>query len=902
MNHNRCNPNPIFVLALLGVSGWWMTAIGMAQFVENFESGKPSWQKRDTDCILLKSNWIQRRSNEIDQKNRFEKIYLNCGQGTQILVAHDIPPAYVISELRPSLRIKASKAGIRLMVRVVLPRTPAPNGEGPMTTLLSCQSYSNMGKWQTVGLAENTDLKEQLNNEIWLLRRKFGPEVTARDAFVDKVVLNLYTSPGELNVQIDDLIVTGTASAQLVAEYVEKRGIVREEIQSDPSNSIRPASFQDPVGAITERSHVAREGSVLVALGKPIFPVIVQHNGESLQYLKALGFNVIEMNRVANSGELRQAAELNLWIICPPPNSVGLSPIGFEYDRVLCWKVGDQLSGQDLDLVAQRIREVRESDSRKGRPVVGNVADNWTRIGRMVDVLGIGKQPLGSSFFASQYSDWIRQRIDSVGSAKPVWVDIQTELSESISSQVRSIATQIPPIPVEPQQVKFLVYEAITGGARGLRFLSRQRLDGPDPASRLRAQTLEWLNAHIEKIRPWALGGALMGEVATGTPNVEVTALNTQRSRLLLIQKPTHHEQYLVGDTQNGPISFVDPSTFANQVYLISATGLKPISSTRDHSGSRVQIENCSYCCAVVLTEDAQVVRLLNESYERVGRRSEIQLHRELTQKWLAIMQLINGQLGRVGRASTAGSSHLNEAVTAFKVAESLLEGQTPESAEHYLHRCDQQLALTKRDWITNPLGSFQSKTSTPFATHASLIPLHWDLVNRLQGSNWNPNGLAGGDFENLELLMANGWSNQKIDDEALVTQVELSPNARVEGKLGLQMQVLPNGQGVGLVESSPLWIKSPEVKVRRGELVRIHGWVNIPDVIEGSHDGLEISDSLGGRGLRERLTVTRGWQEFTLYRGVPADGSLSVKFTLTGIGTAMLDEVTIRTIELNTP
>ena len=50
---------------------------------------------------------------------------------------------------------------------------------------------------------------------------------------------------------------------------------------------------------------------------------------------------------------------------------------------------------------------------------------------------------------------------------------------------------------------------------------------------------------------------------------------------------------------------------------------------------------------------------------------------------------------------------------------------------------------------------------------------------------------------------------------------------------------------------------------------------------------------------MAERVPITSGWQEFSLYRGVQKAGQLSVSFELTGIGVANIDEVTIRTIQL---
>ena len=120
-----------------------------------------------------------------------------------------------------------------------------------------------------------------------------------------------------------------------------------------------------------------------------------------------------------------------------------------------------------------------------------------------------------------------------------------------------------------------------------------------------------------------------------------------------------------------------------------------------------------------------------------------------------------------------------------------------------------------------------------------------------------------------------------------------------VEGEFGLRLKAEPAGNQRRMIQSTPIWITSGEAKVKAGQMVRIHGWVNVPETITGSHDGLMITDSLGGEALAERIPVTPGWQEFTLYRGASKDSDVTVTFSLTGYGQALIDEVTIRTIDL---
>ena len=906
----------IFLLLLWGTFA--LSRAATAQFVQSHPAGSPTWTRHQGDCRVEQRNWSQRRVEAGDSKSKessWEQIRFQNGPGTQLYVSHEVTSAYLIPELKPTVRIKSDSAGVQMMVRIVLPHTPAPDGEGPMTTTLTGESYTDAGQWQTLHFNNETfDAEKLLAEELWYLRRQYGSHVSAQAAFIDRVVLNLYTQPGTHEVLIDELKVDGVVSAESMARQAEVAASV------GPGNTLAGIALDGPIkdykvtpamklSAAKTRvekrpSLIQRDGTVLLAEKRPFFPIIIEHNGEGFDFLNAIGFNTVELSTTASAEQLKEADRLGMWIVCPPPPSIGISDIGFEYDRVLAWSVGQDLEGRDLLTVQQRVREIHESDLRQDRPIVANVKSSWTRIASQVDILSVGLEPLGTSFLASQYSQWLAERAHSVATSKPLWADIQTELSKPLLDQVATISSQLPPTPIEPQQLKFLVVEAIAGGARGLRFRSRSPLDSPDPASRLRTMTIELTNAFVEQISPWAVGGALLGEMATSDPDLEITAINTSRARLLLVQRPTHHEQYWAGDVPLKTISFNDSaSAFTDRAYQLTDTRLKLLSTSRALGGTQIEIPDCPFMTAVVLTQDPLVVKQLTQSYERIGKQSIQQMRSELTQQWIAIMQLIDNQIAKMGRHSAAAGGSLNEAVTAYRVANDLIKKQSPDSATQYLDRTEERLSFSRRETVIGPLGLFQSKTSTPFVAHASLIPLHWSLTGRLAESGpWNPNGLAAGDFESLEHMKLSGWENHRVDLSNVATRVELTSDEVVMGQKSLKLSVLPetaSSSDSATIEESPLWIVSPAVKVKPDQIVQIHGWVNIPDVIAGNFDGLKISDSVSGEALAERIPVTRGWEEFTLYRSVGEAGMLNVRFEMTGFGTAYLDEVTIRTIDL---
>ena len=116
------------------------------------------------------------------------------------------------------------------------------------------------------------------------------------------------------------------------------------------------------------------------------------------------------------------------------------------------------------------------------------------------------------------------------------------------------------------------------------------------------------------------------------------------------------------------------------------------------------------------------------------------------------------------------------------------------------------------------------------------------------------------------------------------------------EGKQCLKLEVKPRDPltAAAVLERTYLAIHSPAVRLQPGTLVRVSAWVKIPATIAGSPDGAMIYDSAGGEPLAVRLTAQQDWKKVTLYRKVPASGTVNVTMALTGMGTVLFDDVRI--------
>ena len=154
---------------------------------------------------------------------------------------------------------------------------------------------------------------------------------------------------------------------------------------------------------------------------------------------------------------------------------------------------------------------------------------------RQVDLLLIDRRPLGTGMELTDYAAWVRRQPLLARPGTPVWTTVQTQPSEGLRRQLAALAPgRPPPGTVAGEQMRLLVYTAISAGSRGLVFLSRSPLSATDPDTRRRAMDLELLNLELQLIEPWAAGGTFVATAETSLPEVAGAVLRTDRARLVL--------------------------------------------------------------------------------------------------------------------------------------------------------------------------------------------------------------------------------------------------------------------------------------------------------------------------------------------------------------------------------
>lgn len=907
----------------------WAPATALAQTAwhEGFEAGEPSWRDAggDAQYRVLQHQLIQGDSHS---GNGCEWLQIEGAGGSYVYFAHEIARPRIINELAPSVWVRSNRPGLQFAVRVVLPRAVNPNSGGKVTTILTGASYTQVGAWQQLQL---TDLPRMLVSQIRLLRVQYGPQVDGREAYVDAVLLNVYGGPGVTSVWIDDLDVAGHVAAEPALSREGEPAnpptaiAPRDGTVASPLVPVRlppvqpPAARQaadpsgqgmSPVAVQAGRRHTVKlVGSELRIDNRPMFPRAVQHRGEPLAVLKNLGFNTVWLQRLPAPEVLEEADRLGLWLICPPPHSLTpMADIGPPFDPVLAWDLGNDLTEVEREATQRCADQVRTADRRGNRPMICRPRTDLRGYSRVTDLLLIDRRPLSTSLELTEYAAWIRQQPRLAKPGTPVWTTVQTQPNEALRQQLAALDPRTPPpLSVPPEQIRLLAYTAVASGSRGLLFLSDSPLDTPDPDTRQRAMALELLNSELKVIEPWAAAGSFVAATEkSSAPEVLGVVLYTQRARLLLPIWLAPQAQYVPPQSAANTLSLVVPAPESTNAYELTPGGVQPLPQPkRVTRGMQVVLDEFGLTAEVLLAHDPSIVGAVDGRSAEVGRRV-VQLHRDLARRKLETVQAVAGQLAaRTPVAAAAG--WLDAARKHLQTCDTQLASGDARQAALSAERATRSLRLVERaywDAAVRPAAGkgLVSPVTSPAMVSFDTLPLHWRFYDRLQAGRLGPNRIAGGDFENMDTMIRAGWQylpHSAPGVQTVAPSVNLTPVAARGGRLGLSLAATATDpqHPPAVVETPPVLFTSPAVPVEAGQIVCIHGWVQVPAPIAGSTDGLLIVDSLSGEALADRIGPT-DWRQFVLYRVAPQSGAMCVTFALTGLGEARLDDVAIQVLE----
>jgi hypothetical protein len=880
---------------------------------EDFEGSQPSWREAgsDTQFRILDHRRLQ---GDAHAGSGSEWVRVQAEAGTYLYLAHDIGRPVVIDELAPSVWVKSDRPGIQIAARVVLPRTNDPRTGQPLSTVITGTVYNDVGRWQQLQV---TDLPRLLTRQVHVLRMQFGPKVDQREACVDAVLLNVCNSPGTTNVWIDDLEVAGYVPRQNVQPLVVQPvadlapsgprdlGPSRESRSEPPLTPIRLPPIQQVVSA--PRHTVRLVQSILVVDDRPMLPRVIRHRGESLDFLKQVGFNVIWLDRLPPPEMLAEADRLGLWLICPPPRpeaaAAAIPAFGPQYDGVLVWDLGDNLTEDDLEATARWADQVHAADHRCDRPLICRPRTDLRGFSRSANLLLIDRRPLGTSLEMSDYATWVRQQPLLASLGTPVWTTVQTQPNEALRQQLAGLEQgYAPPAVVSPDQMRLLAYTAVASGSRGLVFVSDSPLDSPDPDTRQRALTLELLNLELQRIEPWAAAGTFVAEARSNFAEISGAVLRTEHARMLLPLWFSRGVQCVPSQSAANAVTLVAPGVpEPYRAYELTPRGAQPLRRQRVDGGLSITLAEFGLTAQILMANEPAIVGAVDQRAAQTGRRIA-ELERGLAWHKFNTVQAVSERLASRTRVAQA-ASWLNTARADLQSSDAQLAANNAAGAALSAQRATRSLRLIERAYWEAAASTLVSPVTSPAATSFDTLPSYWRFYDRLRACRPGPNLLVGGDFEDVTAMMQAGWRHILNPAPTVQTSVELVRQAAHSGRLGVRLVVAPAEpkNPPAAIENPPILFTSPTVQVQAGQIVCIYGWVRVLTDITASTDGLLIVDSLAGEALADRIHVqkTKEWRRFELYRVATQTGPLTVSFAMSGIGEAWLDDVAIQVLDL---
>ncbi len=861
------------------------------------EAAATAWTLAESDAAPRVT--LHERSRDVVHRGRpCERLRLAASAGSVLRLQAAIAPVAAIDELRCSAWVRSSRPDVRIGLRVLLPGYRSQKTGRAVETIVPGTVSRDAERWELLDVG---GVPQALARQVSALRLEHGPGGDLGGAIVTHVVLDLYAGPGAYDVAIDEITVQGAVAATRPAVVDPRVGVAA---------AVQEAAPADPPAGLAR--------GVLEVDGLPFFPRALEHNGEPLAAIAALGFNCVQVAEPASRDLLEEARQAGLWVICPPPAIPDVDlrdpetvPVLRNWDRVLAWDLGRNLSAADVDQVAERARRVRACDPRAGRPLVASVDSGLRTLSRHVDMLVARRTVLGTSLELDSYLTWLRERPRLARPGTPLLATLATEIDARAARQAAAIAgVGTRGLAVDPESLCLASFAALAAGARGILCTSGSRIDAADGEARKRAAACREMNLRLEPLEPWGAAGRFAADAQASDPDVRAVVVEASRARVVLAWRNAQGAQvvarrYAGGDVPDGapPLTLLVPGVpEAHRAWEIAPGGLKPLTQRRVTGGVSVTLDSFLTHALVLVSGDPSVT---GHVQERVRELAPVEL---VSARSLAGIALADAAdlLGRLPPQAFSGPPPVAAGpmlATAQRLAADAepLAATEPGEAVARLRRAAAIVGQFERRIWENGVLADGSMVASPLAVADSALAEQWRFIGARAGAGTGPELLRGGGMEGIDDLAGNGWRHFALQQSDLRTGVEIVRHAPAAGSGALRLAVVPPDPKSPpvVVETPPVWVTTPPLTVPAGTLVEIAARVRVPETIMGSVDGLLVFDSLGGPALAERVARTTDWRRLVLHRIGTADGEpLVVTFALTGIGVAEIDEVSIRAVE----
>ncbi len=904
----------VLIVAALAFAG---VAIGQQMIQYGFEARNPVWRPGPHDAAY-KESLHGLSSDHVHRGQRSETIQFEAESGSYIHYTYALGRAPVNDDLSISLWVRASRPGVQLLARVVFPHELDRNNPGHLlSVLLPGERYQIAQQWQSLSIPTPVKL---LRQQQLLLARSLKREINSADAYVDQVILNVYTGPGKMRVWIDDLE-AGPAFDVPLKNDSQGNGVDRPgERVMTPA---RPAVHH-------RADTVSVAGGHLTVGNDRLFMLGIRHTGTPLPLLHNAGFNTVWLDESTPSGLIEDAANLGFWIVpmLHPPDSsqVGSSAksptrlvanetFGQNVGRflreqsVLFWDLGGNLQYEQSRSVLDAAQAVHNIDPL--RPLAADIRDgflSYTRSGSQRMMIGTHRWPLLTSLELAAYREWLMQRRLLLDPEDYCWTWIQTHLPDWFltAAYERGAGRFTEPVGPQPEQIRLLTYLAVGCGYRGLGFWS-DRFLADSHMGRDRWLTLALLNQEMRLLEPLLVdvkGQAqwVKAENAMGAPepNVQAAVLRTEKAVIVLPVWMGLGSQYV---PSQGYVSQLKLKVLVPDNYVaweVSPGKFRSFASKPVLGGKEIILDNFNLTGAIVFTADMIGRGSLVPRFQEMQRsmcKQAAQWTHDLAQEEIVKVTRIHEELKNLGKKVDDGDALLETArLWLEKSRKHRVDGLFPEAYADGQRALRAVRILMRQHWDAVVL-KLTTPVACPYALSFYTLPRFWQYYDGLSKLKPGKNVLTDGNFEWPPRTRDKYWGLEDAPSrDDVVGEAKRVANDPREGKQCLMLKLKPKNplKAAQVLERSFLALHSPAVSLPPGTPVRISAWVRVPEEISGSPDGALLYDSAGGEPLAVRIMLPTVWRQFILYRNVPESGKINVSLAMTGLGTVYFDDIRI--------
>lgn len=805
------------------------------------------------------------------------------------------PHAPITDETAGSAWIRTNRPGVQLWARVVLPKErDSANLAAPLTVLVPGEkSTLSGGRWQRLEIRK---LNRLLDDERQRLRARLNKDVDISDAYVDQLVLNLFTGAGTMEAWIDDLELSPVPAS-------ETSPSVRSEARSKSAPGTPPGGVRaiGPSPVEFQRDQLRVNNRAVLFRG-------IRHTDTPLKALRDAGINTLFFPDTTPPAVAAEATQLGFWLV---PNV----PIDSESatkevsrmagdDAVLAWNLGDGRSTDQMDAVVRTAAAVRAADPQ--RPIACDVREGFWQYSRSVDLIGSHRWPLFTSLDLSKYRDWLIQRRNLCRPNSFTWSWVQTHLPDWYLEVVRPARTPAgfsQPVGPHPEQIRVLTYLSVASGAKGIAYYSDRALSDAHQG-RDRLLQIAILNQELSLLEPLLVtANDTPTWIDTSVPQVKAAVFRSERGLLVIPIWLGEGMQYVPEQGATTKLVITVPQVpIGTQAWDVTPAEVRSLVVERVVGGTQVTLPEFDYTAAIVFTADTSPTGLLVRWQDLVRRMgpNAAQWSYDLTDVTFHKVEAIQKEMTKLNVALPDSDKLLLASRESLGRAKAAWEANDYRMAYRESQRAQRPLRLLARDQWKSLLKGMDPPTASPFGVSYFSLPQHVALIRQIANSSPRDNLLPDGDFEKGNDSLT-GWQVvlNTIDDVELTVK---PTNDAAVGKRALMLQVKPKmlpgptqPPPPQALERTFLAAESAPVRLTPGSLVRISFQVKVPAAITASADGLVVYDSAAGEALGVRIAgPVPQWKKYTLYRQVPTDGELRVVAALTGLGTALIDDVKI--------